>query len=58
MTGRQWGYLLSTCLISAAGVLVVADLDGLTWDMIRQPKFIIGMIMAVSVAVNNYFKER
>lgn len=56
MTGGQWAYLVSTVIGAGIAVFVAADLAEVTWAAMAAPKYVIGSIGAMAIAVANYFK--
>lgn len=56
MTARNWAYLIGTCIVAGLGVFVAADLESVGWSDLAAPKYVLGSVMAMGVAIVNYFK--
>lgn len=56
MNKSDWAVLFSSALIAGVGVFLAADIQDPQWADFQAPKYILGSVMAIAVAVRNFFR--
>ena len=56
MDRDDWIVLITTALISGVGVFLAADIENPIWSDFTAPKYILGSVMSVAVAIRNFFR--
>ena len=56
MNKDDWIVLITTALIAGVGVFLAADIEDPQWADFQAPKYVLGSIMSVAVAVRNFFR--
>jgi hypothetical protein len=56
MRKDDWVVLLSTVLIAGVGVFLAADIQDPQWSDFQAPKYVLGSVMAIAVAIRNFFR--